>query len=56
MRDLPGDMASTPKETSKLMLKALHFAYGVDETYTFEIGPKLDSVKTLISNREGSNA
>jgi hypothetical protein len=30
------------------MVKALHFAYGVDETYAFEIGPKLDAVKSLL--------
>ena len=52
MRELPGETASTPKETSKLMLKALHFAYGVDETYAFEIGPKLDAVATLIHRLE----
>jgi hypothetical protein len=42
-------------EIAEIMVKALHFAYGVDETYTFEIGPKLGAVKTLISNWEGSN-
>ena len=45
----------SPREIAEIMVKALHFAYGVDETYTFEIGPKLDAVNTLISNREGSN-
>ena len=38
------------------MVKALHFAYGVDETYGFEIGPKLDAVKTLLIGMEASNA
>jgi hypothetical protein len=46
----------TPREIAEIMVKALHFAYGVDETYTFEIGPKLNAVKTSISNREGTNA
>lgn len=46
----------SPREIAEIMVKALHFAYGVDETYTFEIGPKLDAVKTSISNREGTNA
>jgi hypothetical protein len=45
----------SPREIAEIMVKALHFAYGVDETYTFEIGPTLDAVNTLISNREGSN-
>jgi hypothetical protein len=30
------------------MVKALHFAYGVDETYTFEIAPQIDAAKDLI--------
>ena len=45
----------SPREIAEIMVKALHFAYGVDETYTFEIGPKLDAVNTLISNREDPN-
>jgi hypothetical protein len=45
----------SPREIAEIMVKALHFAYGVDETYTFEIGPTLNAVNTLISNREGSN-
>lgn len=36
------------REIAEIMVKALHFAYGVDETYTFEIGPKLDAVRDLI--------
>ena len=46
----------SPREIAEIMVKALHFAYGVDETYSFEIGPKLEAVKTLISDWEGSNA
>ena len=36
------------REIAEIMVKALHFAYGVDENYTFEIGPKLDAVRDLI--------
>ena len=41
----------SPREIAEIMVRALHFAYGVDETYTFEIGPKLDAVYQLISGR-----
>jgi hypothetical protein len=47
---------NSPREIAEIMVKALHFAYGVDETYTFEIGPKLDAVKSLIIGMETSNA
>ena len=46
----------SPREIAEIMVKALHFAYGVDETYTFEIGPKLDAVRTLLNEMEASNA
>jgi hypothetical protein len=46
----------SPREIAEIMVKALHFAYGVDETYTFEIGPKLDAVRTLLVEMETSNA
>ena len=46
----------SPREIAEIMVKALHFAYGVDETYTFEIGPKLDAVRTLLIEMETSNA
>ena len=42
----------SPGEIAEIMVRALHFAYGVDETYTFEIGPKLDAVDQLISGRK----
>jgi hypothetical protein len=45
-----------PGEIAEIMVKALHFAYGVDQNYSFEISPKLDAVKKLISNWEGSSA
>ena len=52
MRALLGEIESSTQEISKIMLKALHFAYGVDETYAFENGPKLDAVATLIHRLE----
>ena len=39
---------TSPREIAEIMVKALHFAYGVDETYTFEIGPQIDAVRDLI--------
>lgn len=38
----------SPREIAEIMVKALHFAYGVDETYTFEIAPQIDAVRDLI--------
>lgn len=40
---------SSPREVAEIMVKSLHFAYGVDETYGFEIGPKLDAAGDLMS-------
>ena len=45
----------SPREIAEIMVRALHFAYGMDETYTFELGPKLDAVKTLLIGVEGTN-
>lgn len=42
---------SSPGEIAEIMVRALHFAYGIDETYTFEIGPKLDAARTVISSQ-----
>ena len=39
---------NSPREIAEIMVKALHFAYGVDETYSFEIAPQLDAVRDLI--------
>jgi hypothetical protein len=39
----------SPREIAEIMVMSLHFAYGIDETYTFEIGPKLDAAKKIIS-------
>ena len=38
------------------MVRALHFAYRIDKTCTFGLGPKLDVAKTLISEWEALNA
>ena len=38
----------SPREIAEIMVKALHFAYGVDETYSFEIAPQIDAVRELI--------
>ena len=38
----------SPREIAEIMVKALHFAYGVDETYTVEIAPQIDAARDLI--------
>lgn len=40
---------SSPKEIATKMAQALHFAYGVDETFSFEIAPKFEIVEKKIS-------
>lgn len=40
---------SSPREIAEIMVKTVHFAYGVGETYGFEIGPKLDAAGDLMS-------
>jgi len=40
---------SSPREIAEIMVRSLHFAYGVEETYSFEIGPKLDAAGDLMS-------
>lgn len=37
-----------PREIAIKMAQALHFAYGVDDTYSFEIAPKLEIVEKQI--------
>ena len=37
------------REIALTMARALHFAYGVDDTYSFQIAPRLDAAKTLIT-------
>jgi hypothetical protein len=39
---------NSPREIAVKMTQALHFAYGVDNTYSFEIAPHLDAAKSLI--------
>ena len=41
---------SAPQELmgAEIMVKALHFAFGVDETYAFEIAPQIDAAWDLI--------
>ena len=38
----------SPREIAEIMVKALHFAYRVDDTYTFEIAPQIDAARDLI--------
>jgi hypothetical protein len=40
--------AVSPREIAETMVRALHFGYGVDETYTFEIAPQIDTARHLI--------
>ena len=40
----------SPKEIAIIMVKALYFAYGVDESYEFEIKPALESARLFIEN------
>ena len=40
--------AVSPREIAETMVRALHFGYGVDETYTFEIAPQIDTARQLI--------
>ncbi len=36
----------SPREIALKLARALHFAYGVDQSYSFEIGPKLDGLQS----------
>lgn len=47
---------TSPREIAEIMVRALHFAYGIDETYTFELGPKLEAAKSMISEWGALNA
>jgi hypothetical protein len=40
----------SPEEIAIVMVKALYFAYGVDESYEFEIKPALESARLFIEN------
>ena len=45
----------SPREIAEIMVKALHFAFGVDETYTFEIAPQIDAARDLIKELGRAN-
>ena len=40
------------RQIAEIFVKTLHFAYGVDETYTFEIAPRLDAAMSMIKDLE----
>jgi hypothetical protein len=40
------------REIALIMVRALHFAYGVDDSYSFQIAPHLDAAKSLINKLE----
>ena len=40
------------REIAEIFVRTLHFVYGVDETYAFEIAPRLDSAFTFIKDLE----
>ena len=40
----------SPVEIAIIMVKALYFAYGVDESYEFEIKPPLESARLVIDH------
>jgi len=40
----------SPREIAEIMVRALYFAYGVDESYEFEIKPVLEAARQLVQN------
>ena len=40
----------SPGEIAEIMVRALYFAYGVDESYEFEIKPVLAAARQLVQN------
>lgn len=36
----------SPREIAQKLARALHFAYGVDQSYSFEIGPTLNGLQS----------
>ena len=46
----------SPREIAIKMAQALHFAYGVDDTYTFEIAPPLAITQSAIERSGTLNA
>jgi len=45
----------TPGEIAEIMVKALYFGYGVDDSYEFEIKPVLEVARQLVQNPSHSN-
>jgi hypothetical protein len=39
-----------PREIATIMARALHFAYGVDQNYSFEIAPQLEGMNDIVNN------
>jgi hypothetical protein len=44
----------SPSDISLIMARALYFAYGVDDTFSFQIAPHLDAAESLINKLEVS--
>lgn len=40
------------RQIAEIFVNTLHFAYGVDNTYLFEIAPRLDMAMSMIKNLE----
>jgi hypothetical protein len=40
----------SPRDIAEIMVKALYFGYGVDESYEFEIKPVLEVARKLVQN------
>ena len=38
----------SPRQIAEIMVKPLHFVYGVDHTFSFEIAPQMYDAKVLI--------
>ena len=44
------------REKAQIMLKTLHFAYRVEQTFAFEVAPNLAAAEKLLIGIEASNA
>ncbi len=44
-----------PKEIALKLVRTLHFAYGVDDSFTYEIGPRIRGVNGSIQKLGASN-
>ncbi len=45
----------SPREIALILARALHFAYGVDESYSFEIGPVLEGLNAQYQKLGATN-